>query len=77
MPQIQSGAVQNARMKLDIGGVERQATSTSNFTYTVVGTDVDADGISIPANSIIATNWQRVGGGFNQLHPPGWRQFTA
>ena len=73
MPQIQSGAIRNARMKLDIGGVERQAASTSsyayrltqvNFTYTVVAADVDADGISLPANSIIGGQWQRVGGGF-------------
>ena len=74
MPQIQSGAIRLARMKLDIGGVERQAASTSsyayrltqiNFTYTVVAADVDADGIAIPANSIIGSdNWSKVGGGF-------------
>ena len=57
MPQIASGNVASARMKLNVGGVERRATSTStyayrltqvNFTYTVAA-DVDADGISLPA----------------------------
>ena len=33
MPQIASGNVAGARMKLDIGGVERQATSTSTYAY--------------------------------------------
>ena len=64
-------------MKLDVGGVERRATSTStyayrltqvNFTYTVAvaAAAVDADGISIPANSVIISgaSWAKVGGGF-------------
>ena len=33
MPQIQSGAIASARMKLNVGGVERQATSTSSYAY--------------------------------------------
>ena len=58
---IQGGAVQMAEMKLDIGGVERRAGSTStlvsgmttvNFSYTVTADDFDTDGISIPANAI-------------------------
>ena len=75
MPQIASGNVAGTRMKLNVGGVERRATSTSsyayrltqvNFTYTVVAADVDADGISIPANSIIISgaSWAKVAGGF-------------
>ena len=80
MPQIASGNVAGARMKLNVGGVERRATSTSsyayrltqvNFTYTVVAADVDADGISLPANSIIISgaSWAKVGGGFlNHSH---------
>ena len=74
MPQIASGNVAGARMKLNVGGVERRATSTSsyayrltqvNFTYTVVAADVDADGISLPANSIIISgaSWAKVAGG--------------
>ena len=58
---ILGGAVQMAEMKLDIGGVERRAGSTStlgsgisavNFSYTVTADDFDTDGISIPANAI-------------------------
>ena len=75
LPQIASGNVAGARMKLNVGGVERRATSTStyayrltqvNFTYTVVAADVDADGITLPANSIIISgaSWAKVGGGF-------------
>ena len=74
MPQIASGNVAGARMKLNVGGVERRATSTSsyayrltqvNFTYTVVAADVDADGISLPANPIIISgaSWAKVAGG--------------
>ena len=58
-------------MALDIGGVTRQASVTSilrsnrnllgfkdvDFSYTVVAADLDADGISIPQNSISGTNW--------------------
>ncbi len=66
-----SGAVQNAEMKLDIGGVERRAGSTStlvngmtavNFSYTVVAADVDANGVSIPANAI-----DRMGSPWNSI----------
>ena len=79
MPQIASGNVAGTRMKLNVGGVERRATSTSSYAYrltqvnfyTVVAADVDADGISIPANSIIISgaSWAKVGGGFlNHSH---------
>ena len=57
-------------MKLDIGVVERQATSTStfvasmtavNFSYTVTLDDVDTDGIIIKADSITNSgNWRRI-----------------
>ena len=55
----------NNKMKINIGGVERQARHTDpprrayvrvmNFEYTVVWGDCDADGITIPANSIVGT----------------------
>ena len=62
----------SAEMKLDIGGVERRAGSTTgyglgntvvNFSYTVVAADVDADGVSIPADAIdrMGSNWLAVG----------------
>ena len=68
---IQGGSVQNAEMKLDIGGVERRASSTStfssgmttvNFSYTVVADDSDTDGIGIPANAIdtMGSSWTGV-----------------
>ena len=50
-----------ATMRLDVGGVERQASSTTsfsngltsvNFSYTVTVDDRDTDGITIPANSV-------------------------
>ena len=62
-----------SRMALDIGGVTRQAAVTAadattiqsgiaisvvDFTYTVVAADLDADGVSIPENSISGTNWR-------------------
>ena len=61
-----------AEMKLDVGGVERRASSTTslvagivhvNFSYTVVAADVDANGISIPANAIdtMGETWLSVG----------------
>ena len=71
IPSLNSGDVQNARMKLNIGGVERQAASTTgyafrltqvNFSYTVVAADLDTDGISIPANSIVGAGIWRTGG---------------
>ena len=52
-------------MKLNIGDTTREAASTSsyvfcmtqvNFSYTVTSADVDPDGISIPANSIVGIN---------------------
>ena len=52
-----------ATMTLDVGGVERQASSTTsfsngltsvNFSYTVTVDDRDTDGIAIPANSVDA-----------------------
>ena len=68
-PGISSGNVADARMTLDIGGVERLATSTStfvtfmtavNFSYTVTVDDVDTDGITIKANSITnVSSWLR------------------
>ena len=63
---ITSGATHAAQMKLDIGGVERLAGSTTthsagittvNFSYTVTVDDVDTDGIGIPANAIVGSNW--------------------
>ncbi len=55
------------KMKIDIGGVERQAghtdplssgaTDKMNFSYTVVWGDCDSDGITIPANSVIGSAW--------------------
>ena len=63
---ITSGATHAAQMKLDIGGVERLASSTTshsagittvNFSYTVVATDLDTDGIGIPADSIVGSSW--------------------
>ena len=70
-PGLWGGAVQNAEMKLDIGGVERRAGSTStlvngmtavNFSYTVTADDFDTDGISIPANAIdtMGSAWQSI-----------------
>ena len=61
-----------AEMKLDVGGVERRASSTTslvtgivhvNFSYTVVAADVDPNGISIPANAIdtMGETWLSVG----------------
>ena len=66
------GNPSNAEMTLDIGGVQRQASSTTgyqlgitavNFSYTVTVDDVDADGISIPANSVSTggSNWLSIG----------------
>ena len=75
------GAFSTSRMALDIGGVTRQATVTTlllsnrdllslrlvDFSYTVVAADLDADGISIPQNSISGpTSWQAGGGGANR-----------
>ena len=70
-PGLASGAVHTAQMKLDIGGVERRAGSTStlsngmtavNFSYTVTADDFDTDGISIPANAIdtMGSAWRAV-----------------
>ena len=58
-----------SRMALDIGGTTRQASVTTtfdpvayhhevDFSYTVVAADLDADGISIPENSISGTSWR-------------------
>ena len=63
---ITSGATHAAQMKLDIGGVERRASSTTshsagittvNFSYTVTVDDFDTDGIGIPADSIVGSSW--------------------
>ena len=63
---ITSGATHAAQMKLDIGGVERLAGSTTshssgittvNFSYTVTVDDFDTDGIGIPADSIVGSSW--------------------
>ena len=59
-----------SRMALDIGSVTRQASVTTvhnppdyprtvDFSYTVVAADFDADGVSIPQNSISGTEWRR------------------
>ena len=56
-------------MRIDIGGTLRTAwitnrpvsTSTVNYQWIVLGDDIDADGISIPANSIFGQPW-RIGG---------------
>ena len=63
---ITTGATHTAQMKLDIGGVERRAGSTTshsngitavNFSYTVTADDFDTDGIGIPADSIVGSSW--------------------
>ena len=65
VPRLSGGNVQAVRMRLNIGGTTREAASTSsysfrmtqvNFSYTVVGADVDPDGISIPASAIVGAN---------------------
>ncbi len=68
-----------SRMSLDIGGVTRQASVTTvlnppnypsgdvDFSYTVVAADYDADGVSIPQNSISGTGW-RTGAGANTVN---------
>ena len=69
---MHGGTPSTAEMKLDIGGVERRAGSTTSFatgivhvhfSYTVADADVDADGVSIPANAIdtMGSNWLSVG----------------
>ena len=66
--RLSGGSTHLGRMRLDIGGVTRQASSTTsftsgmtqvNFSYTVTADDVDTNGISIPANSIDTqgNNW--------------------
>ena len=75
------GVFSTSRMALDIGGVTRQATVTTlllsnrdllalrlvDFSYTVVAADLDADGISIPQNSISGpTSWQAGGASANR-----------
>ena len=66
--RLSGGSTHLGRMRLDIGGVTRQASSTTsfssgmtqvNFSYTVTADDVDTNGISIPANSISTPggNW--------------------
>ena len=68
-PGLESGSVHTAEMKLDIGGTERRASSTStwvrglrsvNFSYTVTADDFDTDGVSIPANAIdtMGSTWR-------------------
>ena len=68
-PGLESGGVHTAEMKLDIGGTERRASSTStwvrgltsvNFSYTVTADDFDTDGVSIPANAIdtMGSTWR-------------------
>ena len=59
------GGSGNNSMTLDIGGVSRSAgcgrpsgTTTVNCSYTVTVNDVDANGISIPANSIGGPVWR-------------------
>ena len=56
-------------MRITVGSTERRARSTSsyvfrmtqvNFAYTVTAADFDADGIAIPANSIVGGAWFRV-----------------
>ena len=79
VPQITSSSpnvFSASRMALDIGGVTRQASVTTilnppnypsgdvDFSYTVVAADYDADGVSIPQNSISGTGW-RTGAGAN------------
>ena len=61
-----SGAVHTNQMRLTVDGVGRRAGSTSSFrtrmteisfAYTVTAADFDADGIAIPANSIVGGTW--------------------
>ena len=64
------GRWQDTYMAIEIGDNTRQARvnsryqyrgTTSNFRYTVVGEDYDADGITLPANSITGTPWRLFG----------------
>ena len=53
-------------MRIDIGGVTREAwtvtnplgTTTIDYEYTVLADDSDSDGISIPENSIVGKSWR-------------------
>ena len=69
LQQIAGGAITTAQMRITVGSTERRARSTSsyvfrmtqvNFAYTVTAADFDADGIAIPANSIVGGAWFRV-----------------
>ena len=62
-----SGDFRSTTMDIEIGGTTRQASVTSgccsgfttaDFSYTVRADDYDADGISIPANSISGPAWR-------------------
>ena len=66
IPRLAGGTITDARMKLEIGSVERLAATTStymalltavDFAYTVTIDDTDTDGITIKANSITGSNW--------------------
>ena len=72
LSSFQAGNPSLATMRLDVGGVERQASSTTsfsngltqvNFSYTVTVDDRDTDGITIPANSVDTggSNWRTLG----------------
>ena len=61
IPELHGGNTGAARMKLDVGGRERQAAGTTsyvhrltqvNFSCTVTADGIDTDGIGIPANAI-------------------------
>ena len=62
----------NNSMTLNIGGTTRYADcgrGTVNCSYTVVAADFDANGISIPANSIIGPSWRDGTGVIGRNHP--------
>ena len=54
-------------MRIDIGGVTREAWTLTNplgasnidYEYVVQAEDLDSDGISIPANSIVGRGWRQ------------------
>ena len=56
-------------MRIDVGGTIREAEITTNpggarsinYQYTVQAADLDIDGISIPANSIVGRAWRQGG----------------
>ena len=66
------GGTGNNSMALNIGGTTRYADCGRggvNCSYTVVAADSDANGISIPANSITGPTWRDGVGLISRNHP--------